>query len=159
MVAFRGGSCAHPYDARIRGRQAVLRPCSRLRHAGPAARWPILTTATRTHRCPRRRTGPMNRRTAIHASLLALAVALGAPSADAARGDRARSDRAQTRQSQDVAVSRDRAAKIARSATGGRVLSVKLTGNGRPWYRVKVLTKGGRVRTVAVDAGSGAVRN
>ena len=101
----------------------------------------------------------MNRRTAIFASVLAFSLALGAPGAEAARGDRARSDQPRKGQSQDVAISRDRAARIAQSVTGGRVLSVKLRGNGHPSYYVKVLTEGGRVRTVAVDAGSGAVRD
>jgi hypothetical protein len=73
---------------------------------------------------------------------------------DAPRRANERGDRSSRR---DVAVSRDRAASIARSATGGRVLSLSLRGNGRPWYRVKVLTPSGRVRSVAVDARTGAV--
>lgn len=55
-------------------------------------------------------------------------------------------------------VSADRAAQIARSATGGRVLAVERRGDGRPWYRVKVLVDGERVRYVAVDAATGRIR-
>jgi uncharacterized membrane protein YkoI len=55
-------------------------------------------------------------------------------------------------------ISRDRAAEIARSRTGGRVLRVDLHDGGRPWYRVRVLIDGERVRTVAVDARSGRLR-
>lgn len=57
----------------------------------------------------------------------------------------------------NVAVSRDQAAAIARSRTGGRVLSVDLRNGGRPYYRVKVLVSGDRVRSVGVDATTGAV--
>lgn len=53
----------------------------------------------------------------------------------------------------------DRAAEIARQATGGRVLGVDRRGNGRPWYRVKVLIDGERVRYVAVDARDGHIRD
>ncbi len=56
-----------------------------------------------------------------------------------------------------VTISRDRAAEIARDATGGRVLSVELEGGKS--YRVKLLLDGERVRTVYVDARSGAVRD
>lgn len=56
-------------------------------------------------------------------------------------------------------ISRDRAAEIARSATGGRVLRVELRGDGRPWYRVRVLVDGERVTTLAVDARSGRLRD
>jgi uncharacterized membrane protein YkoI len=59
-------------------------------------------------------------------------------------------------QQQGVSISRDQAAAIARSATGGQVLSVDLRGSA---YRVKVLLDGKRVRTVGVDARSGAVSN
>jgi uncharacterized membrane protein YkoI len=57
----------------------------------------------------------------------------------------------------EVSISRERAAAIAREATGGRVLSVDLQG-GRSW-RVKVLLNGERVRTVTIDARTGAVQN
>jgi uncharacterized membrane protein YkoI len=57
-------------------------------------------------------------------------------------------------QGQDAAISRDRAAALARSSTGGRVLSVKRQGGS---YRVRVLLDGKRVRTVGVDARSGTV--
>ncbi len=53
-------------------------------------------------------------------------------------------------------ISRDQAAATARSATGGRVLSVdSQQRRGRLVYRVKVLLKGGRVRVVNVDGQSG----
>jgi len=55
-------------------------------------------------------------------------------------------------------ISPDRAAEIARGATGGRVLSVERRGEERPWYRVKVLVDGERVRYVAVDAVTGRIR-
>lgn len=54
-----------------------------------------------------------------------------------------------------VQISRDQAAAIARSLTGGRVLSVKLKGNR---YRIKVLVNGERVRTLSIDARTGAVK-
>ncbi len=55
-------------------------------------------------------------------------------------------------------ISRDRAADIVRSRTGGRVLRVDLHNGDRPWYRVRVLIDGEHVRTVAVDARSGRLR-
>ncbi len=55
-------------------------------------------------------------------------------------------------------ISRDRAADIARSRTGGRVLRVDLRNGDRPWYRVRVLIDGEHVRSVAVDARSGRLR-
>lgn len=55
-------------------------------------------------------------------------------------------------------ISADRAAEIVRSATGGRVLAVERRRNDRPWYRVKVLVEGERVRYVAVDARTGRIR-
>jgi uncharacterized membrane protein YkoI len=54
-------------------------------------------------------------------------------------------------------ISQDRAAAAARSATGGRVLNIRLQDGKRPQYRVKVLLDGNRVRNVGVDARSGAV--
>ena len=47
-------------------------------------------------------------------------------------------------------VSLERATAVAREATGGRVLSAKPL--GADGYRVRVLTEGGRVRTVHVNA-------
>lgn len=58
----------------------------------------------------------------------------------------------------DDLISRDRAADIARSRTGGRVLRVELRDGDRPWYRVRVLIDGEHVRSVAVDARSGRLR-
>ena len=53
-------------------------------------------------------------------------------------------------------ISRDEAAATARSATGGRVLSVDTQQRrGRLIYRVKVLLKGGRVRVINVDGQTG----
>ena len=53
-------------------------------------------------------------------------------------------------------ISRDQAAETARSATGGRVLSVEAEQRrGRLIYRVKLLLKGGRVRVVNVDGQTG----
>lgn len=54
-------------------------------------------------------------------------------------------------------ISRDRAAEIARAQTGGRVLDVDLRRNGNPWYRVKVLVDGKKVRSVRIDARTGRV--
>lgn len=58
----------------------------------------------------------------------------------------------------EAAITPDRAAEIARRATGGRVLRVDRRGNGHGRYRVKVLVDGQRVRHVVVDAQSGRVR-
>ncbi|MEO1020659.1 MAG: PepSY domain-containing protein [Pseudomonadota bacterium] len=59
---------------------------------------------------------------------------------------------------QNAAISRDQAARIAQSSTGGRVLSVDYQGRGGGSWRVKVLLPDRRVRTIVVDAQSGAVR-
>ncbi len=56
---------------------------------------------------------------------------------------------------QTETISSDKAAAIAKQATGGRVLSVKRTGNS---YQVKVLLRGERVRTVRVDARTGKLK-
>ncbi|HJP04046.1 MAG: PepSY domain-containing protein [Gammaproteobacteria bacterium] len=52
-------------------------------------------------------------------------------------------------------ISRDEAASIAKEATGGRILSVERKGNS---YRVKVLLKRERVRTVRIDARTGKLK-
>ena len=53
-------------------------------------------------------------------------------------------------------VSREEAATSARQATGGRVLSVDKSRMGdRAVWRVKVVTAGGEVRVVMVDAATG----
>lgn len=66
-----------------------------------------------------------------------------------------RQERTQERRKQRrAAISRDEAAAIARSKTGGRVLNVKRRGGS---YRVRILLDGKRVRTVGVNARSGAV--
>ncbi len=52
----------------------------------------------------------------------------------------------------------DRAAAIARDATGARVLGVRPAPRGAPReYMVKILTPDGRVLRVPVDAATGAV--
>jgi uncharacterized membrane protein YkoI len=59
-------------------------------------------------------------------------------------------------ESSQAVISADRAAAIARSATGGRVLNVQRRG---AVYRVRVLLDGERVRNVSVDARTGRVLN
>lgn len=70
-----------------------------------------------------------------------------------APGDKRDADR-----SAEVTISPARAAEIAASRTGGRVLDVQLQGGKRPRYRVRVLLGGERVRTVTVDAVTGEFR-
>jgi uncharacterized membrane protein YkoI len=56
-------------------------------------------------------------------------------------------------------IGEDRAASIARNATGGRVLNIRWKeAGGRPLYEVKVLLADGRVTIVRVDAQSGSMR-
>lgn len=58
-----------------------------------------------------------------------------------------------------ASVSRDEAASIAQRANGGRVLSVeKSDADGRPVWRVKVVTAQGEVRVIMVDVASGQAR-
>jgi uncharacterized membrane protein YkoI len=53
-------------------------------------------------------------------------------------------------------VSRDDAATVAQQSSGGRVLAVEKTElEGRPVWRVKVLTPQGEVRIVLIDVASG----
>ncbi|SFZ78052.1 Peptidase propeptide and YPEB domain-containing protein [Chitinimonas taiwanensis DSM 18899] len=53
-------------------------------------------------------------------------------------------------------VSRDDAAAAAQRQTGGRVLSVdRSERDGRPVWRVKVVTEQGEVKVVFIDAASG----
>ncbi len=53
-------------------------------------------------------------------------------------------------------VSRDAAAAMAQKASGGRVLSVdQAQREGRPVWRVKLLTPQGEVIVVLIDAASG----
>jgi uncharacterized membrane protein YkoI len=53
-------------------------------------------------------------------------------------------------------VSRDDATSLAQRATGGRVLAVeKMERDGRPVWRVKVLTAQGEVRLVLIDVATG----
>jgi uncharacterized membrane protein YkoI len=75
--------------------------------------------------------------------------------ADAARGKN--TGRSPNANAQETLISRDRAAAIARSATDGRVLNIRLKQGKRPRYRVKMLLDGKRVRNLDVDARSGAI--
>ena len=53
-------------------------------------------------------------------------------------------------------ISRDDAATAAQQASGGRVLAVdKAQREGRPLWRVKVLTPKGEVKVILIDAASG----
>lgn len=53
-------------------------------------------------------------------------------------------------------VSRDDAATTAQQASGGRVLAVEKTErDGRPVWRVKVLTPQGEVKVILIDVASG----
>ena len=53
-------------------------------------------------------------------------------------------------------VSRDDAASKAQQSSGGRVLAVeKAERDGRPLWRVKVLTPQGEVKVILIDAASG----
>jgi len=55
-------------------------------------------------------------------------------------------------------VSRDQAVVAAQQASGGRVLSVdKAERDGRPVWRVKVLSPQGEVKVILIDAASGRV--
>ena len=55
-------------------------------------------------------------------------------------------------------VSRDDAASAAQQASGGRVLAVEKTEReGRPVWRVKVLTPQGEVKVILIDAASGRI--
>ena len=55
-------------------------------------------------------------------------------------------------------VGRDAAAAVATRAAGGRVLSVERSElNGRPVWRVKVVTAQGEVRVIFVDVASGRI--
>jgi hypothetical protein len=56
---------------------------------------------------------------------------------------------------QSMSVDQDRAASIARRATGGRVLGVKPDSGSQ---RVKILSRDGRVRVLRVDPRTGTVR-
>lgn len=58
-----------------------------------------------------------------------------------------------------LAIDRDQAAARAQQATGGRVLAVdEAQQDGKPVYRVRVLTPAGEVRVVVIDARTGKVR-
>lgn len=54
-----------------------------------------------------------------------------------------------------TALTREEAARKAAEETGGKVLAAEPdTLDGRPVYRVKVLTPDGHVRTVVIEAGA-----
>lgn len=60
---------------------------------------------------------------------------------------------------QNTQISARVAARVVRQATGGRVLAVnRIQTNQGPAYRVKVLTRDGRIRIMLVDAASGTLR-
>lgn len=57
------------------------------------------------------------------------------------------------------AIDRDQAAARAQQSTGGRVLAVdKTEHDGRPVFKVRILTPSGDVRIVTVDGKTGAIR-
>lgn len=57
-----------------------------------------------------------------------------------------------------AAIGKSGAAEAARSAYGGKVLSVEeLKKDGKTRYRVKLLLDGGRIKYVTVDGSSGKV--
>lgn len=61
-------------------------------------------------------------------------------------------------QASTASISKSRAAALARSAHGGKVLNVeRVESGGRVIYRVKLLLDGGRIRIVTVDGSSGKV--
>jgi hypothetical protein len=115
-------------------------------HRAPPSRWP--------------------RRAALTALLLAALVTSAEPAAGGS-GPRPPpghiqgphpGERREPPRSAAVAVSPGRAAAIAATRTGGRVLDVQLQGGQRPRYRVRILVGGQRVRTVTVDAVTGEFR-
>jgi uncharacterized membrane protein YkoI len=103
----------------------------------------------------------MTRRGSLASAVLVSLLAVAPPQVSFAKKDpssqteeKKKKKESKRQQQRDASISRDRAASIARSATGGRVLRVDRRGSS---YRVKVLVDGKRVRTVGVDARSGAV--
>ncbi|HKK14444.1 MAG TPA: PepSY domain-containing protein [Gammaproteobacteria bacterium] len=103
---------------------------------------------------------------AVLAVLMALALAVTAPIPAQAGPpwlqqvqDRSGRARDHDRRGQRPAVSLGRAVAQAEARTGGRVLSAQTRQeNGRPVYRIKVLTPGGRVRVLVMDARTGRWR-
>ena len=85
--------------------------------------------------------------------LSACALSMGGADVQARPPGRAWIDGGATRDRADD-VGPDRAAASAGRVTGGRVLGI---GGGPPEYRVKVLTEGGRVRVIRIDARTGQV--
>ncbi len=83
---------------------------------------------------------------------LALALLLAVPFCAGAQGRRGSYPPAAV---QGMQGDPDRAASIARRATGGRVLGVKPDSGSQ---RVKILSRDGRVRVLKVDPHTGAVR-
>jgi uncharacterized membrane protein YkoI len=80
----------------------------------------------------------------------------GAPAEDAERAWAAPLRADSGEQLPDIGA--DEAATIARGASGGRVLGVRRVElSGRPIYEVRVLLTGGVVRTMQIDAPSGAI--
>lgn len=76
---------------------------------------------------------------------------------DVEAGPGKKADRSSRAEAPGSSISREQAAAIARSATGGRVLNIQLMRGNRPMYSVKMLLDGKRVRTLGVDARTGAI--
>ncbi len=93
----------------------------------------------------------MNRMSPVTACLLLCVLVVAAPESMARQ-------EARWSLAQAADIGADQAAAIARGTTGGRVLGVRRVEQGRgATYEVKVLLEGGLVRTVRVDAATGAV--
>jgi len=66
---------------------------------------------------------------------------------------------AQNEKGKSKGISSQRAAQLAKSRVGGKVLKVQSTKiKGKPAYRVKMLKKDGHIVSVVVDAKSGRVK-
>lgn len=92
-------------------------------------------------------------------TVLLTAVAAGPLGAQSRQGAAPPAEKAEPRRpATEIAISPGEAASIAAARTGGRVLDVKFQGGARPRYRVRVLLRGERVRTVTVDAVTGEFR-
>lgn len=89
----------------------------------------------------------------IFGALLLIAAQIG----DAEAGPLKRGARRGEAVTQGSLIPRDRAAAIARSATGGRVLNIQMMRGQRPRYKIKMLLDGRRVRSLGIDAHSGAI--
>ena len=97
----------------------------------------------------------VNKNIALATALIALLAATQPATAD---NHRLRLSQNRTAPAGDQLISEQRAAAAAQAATGGKVLGVKFQKGNRPVYLVKVLLNSKRVKTVRVDARTGAVR-